>query len=80
MALRIICPHCGSRPFTEFFFGGEVRRLASSTDTLDDDYRRVWLPENLAGIQTERWFHSAGCRRWLTLERDTLTNEVHGVR
>ena len=24
----------------------------------------------------ERWFHAAGCRRWLTLRRDTRTDEV----
>ncbi|NDD62806.1 MAG: sarcosine oxidase subunit delta, partial [Acidobacteria bacterium] len=23
------------------------------------------------GVITERWFHTFGCRRWLTLERDT---------
>jgi len=22
-------------------------------------------------VITERWFHTFGCRRWLTLERDT---------
>jgi sarcosine oxidase subunit delta len=31
-------------------------------------------------VQTERWFHFAGCRRWLTVERNTVTNEVHAVR
>ena len=44
------------------------------------DYQRLWLPENAAGRQTERWFHFAGCRRWLTVERDTRTNEVYAVR
>ena len=28
------------------------------------------------GPSTERWFHHAGCRRWLTLRRDTRTDEI----
>jgi heterotetrameric sarcosine oxidase delta subunit len=35
--------------------------------------------DNVAGITTERWFHAAGCRRWLTLRRDTRTDQVVDV-
>lgn len=42
----------------------------------EEDYESVWLRENVAGKQLERWFHYAGCRRWLTIEHDTRTNEV----
>ena len=73
MGIRIPCPNCGSRPYTEFWFGGEL------PDPGESDYERVWLRRNVAGPQVERWFHYAGCRRWLTLERDTETNEVHGL-
>ena len=73
MGLRIPCPNCGSRPYTEYWFGGEL------PDPGVPDYERVWLRRNVAGRQTERWFHYAGCRRWLTLELDTETNEVHGL-
>jgi heterotetrameric sarcosine oxidase delta subunit len=69
----ITCPNCGERSYTEFWFGGEV------PDPADDDFGRVWLRRNVAGAQLERWFHSAGCRRWLTLERDTRTNEIQRV-
>jgi heterotetrameric sarcosine oxidase delta subunit len=24
----------------------------------------------------ERWVHTAGCRRWFTLVRDTVTHEI----
>jgi sarcosine oxidase delta subunit len=34
------------------------------------------MHDNLEGITTERWFHAAGCRRWLTLRRDTRTDRV----
>lgn len=80
MALRIRCPNCGSRPFTDFWFGGELRGMYDPAQPAEADYQRLWLPENAAGRQTERWFHFAGCRRWLTVERDTTTNEVHAVR
>jgi sarcosine oxidase subunit delta len=73
MGFRIGCPNCGERSYTEFWFGGEV------PDPRDDDFARAWLRENRAGVQTERWFHAAGCRRWLTLERDTVTNEIQRV-
>ena len=40
------------------------------------DFARVFLPENPAGTQEERWFHELGCRTWTTLTRDTRTNEL----
>lgn len=80
MGFRIECPNCGSRPHTEFACDGEVKRPPrSGEDAHADDFDRVWMRENVAGLQRERWFHSAGCRRWLTVERDTLTNDVRAV-
>ncbi len=77
MSLVIPCPNCGPREYTEFTFGGELRPLESSD--LEDDFRRVYLRDNDAGVQTERWFHAYGCRRWLTLHRDTVTNRIDGL-
>lgn len=72
--MRLPCPRCGLRPYTEFTFGGEVRAIGS-TDP-EEDFARVYLSENVAGPRRERWFHGSGCKRWLTLVRDTRTNEV----
>ena len=77
MGFKIPCPQCGLRPYTEFTFGGELRD-PHATDA-DGDFRRVYLPDNSPGVQTERWFHALGCRRWLTLRRDTVTNRVDGL-
>ena len=94
MALRLTCPNCGSRPHTEFWFGGELeahpggaqlepsaadRDLTAATvaNASDANFARVWLRANTCGVQRERWFHHAGCRRWHTTERNTLTNELH---
>lgn len=81
MALMIDCPNCGRRPHTEFWFGGETPPRAGPGETVDpeEDFRRVWLHDNVAGVQEERWFHHAGCRTWLTVRRDTRTNEIHDV-
>lgn len=77
MSLKIPCPNCGPRPFTEYAFGGELRQLESRD--ADEDFRRVFLRENAAGPQLERWFHALGCRRWVTLRRDTVTNRIDAV-
>jgi len=77
VALNIDCPRCGRRPYTEFTFGGELRPVASPD--AGEDFARVYLPSNAAGPQRERWFHAYGCRRWLTLTRDTVTNRIDGV-
>jgi heterotetrameric sarcosine oxidase delta subunit len=75
MGFRIDCPNCGSRPYNEFWFGGELRpHDPGFTD--EEDYRNTWLRANPAGAQEERWFHYAGCRRWVTLERDTRDNTI----
>jgi heterotetrameric sarcosine oxidase delta subunit len=75
MGFLIDCPDCGPRSYHEFWFGGELRPYDPDAAP-DEDYANVWLRENVAGPQVERWFHFAGCRRWLTLERDTRTNEI----
>jgi heterotetrameric sarcosine oxidase delta subunit len=73
VGFRIDCPNCGERSYTEFWFGGEL------PGSSDGDYERAFLRRNVAGRQQERWFHYAGCRRWLTVERDTATNELDAL-
>ena len=74
--LRIGCPHCGVRAVEEFIYG----EIPITPDTLtgDDerDVDRAFMHTNAEGIVTERWFHTAGCRRWLTIQRDTRTNDM----
>ena len=75
------CPRCGRRPLDEFTFGGERRGVPDwLTDPDDRDFDEVWVFENPAGVATERWFHAAGCRRWLTVRRDTAVDRVLEVR
>ena len=75
--LWLACSTCGRRPIDEFAFGGERRPVPDWIE--GDDARNldeVWMFENPDGIATERWFHAAGCRRWLTVRRDTTTDTV----
>jgi methylglutamate dehydrogenase subunit B len=78
MSFHIECPNCGSRTQDEFWFGGEPR-LDVPEASPQRVYEAAWLSANVAGPTQERWFHFAGCRRWLTVRRDTRTNEVLDV-
>ena len=75
--LWLDCPRCGRRPLEEFAFGGEVREVPDSiTDPDARDFDEVWIFENPVDETTERWFHSHGCRRWMTIRRDTSVDQV----
>jgi heterotetrameric sarcosine oxidase delta subunit len=75
--LWLSCPNCGSRPIEEFGFGGELPTVPDRiTDPSERDIDYVWMFDNLEGITIERWFHQAGCRRWHTVERNTITDSV----
>jgi sarcosine oxidase, subunit delta len=70
--LWITCPTCGGRPVEEYRFGGELPSVPDSITDLDArDVDYVWFYDNPDGLTIERWFHIAGCRRWLTVRRDT---------
>ena len=71
------CPNCGGRSRDEFSFGGELPTIPDSVTNVEArnvDY--VWFFDNLDGASTERWFHDGGCRRWLTVQRDTHRDVV----
>ncbi len=78
--LLISCPHCGPRNSDEFSFGGELTsRPAPGADTAE--WRRyLYDRRNVADWQEERWFHVSGCRRFLVVERHTVSNEIRSVR
>jgi sarcosine oxidase subunit delta len=72
MSMLVTCPTCGRRPYTEFSFGGELRDV-DAPDAVAD-FARVYLHDNAAGPQRERWYHQLGCRRWVTVTRDIGSN------
>jgi heterotetrameric sarcosine oxidase delta subunit len=36
----------------------------------------LYVRENPAGIQFERWLHLYGCGRWFNIARDTRSHEI----
>ena len=61
-----------------------VAEITTTPSTIDDpdarDFDEVWIFDNPDGDTTERWFHAFGCRRWLTVRRDTARDVVLEVR
>ncbi|MBB1250089.1 sarcosine oxidase subunit delta [Rhizobium sp. G21] len=81
MASLITCPHCGVRPKEEFTIKGDaapVRPAATASDKEWHDY--VYLRDNPMGRYRELWHHLNGCRRFLVVERDTVSHEVYSVQ
>jgi len=77
--LLIVCPHCGPRNSDEFTFRGEVVRRPN-VDASPIDWRSyLYDKANVSGWQDETWFHVAGCRRFLRVERHTISNEIRSV-
>lgn len=80
MASLISCPHCGARPKEEFSIKGDASLVRPAPDAGDAawfDY--VYLRDNPKGRHSEYWHHTSGCRRWLIVERDTVTHKVYDV-
>ncbi len=80
--LLIECPWCGPRDEAEFSHGGEAHIVrpddpAALTDAEWGEY--LFMRKNLRGPHSERWVHSAGCRRWFNVRRDTITDKIIAV-
>ena len=80
--LLIDCPHCGPRNESEFSYGAEahIARPDAPAEISDEEWAKyVFLRDNTKGVLLERWVHTAGCRRWFNLARDTVTYEILAV-
>ncbi|MBI4193579.1 MAG: sarcosine oxidase subunit delta [Betaproteobacteria bacterium] len=73
------CPYCGPRDVTEFTYGGDDGTVRPGDPQAVSDARwvsYVYIRDNPRGPHDELWQHSAGCRRWIRVRRDTLTHQV----
>lgn len=78
MSIFIECPHCGGRPIEEFLYS-EIPHVPDYIVGVNErDVDRAFMVNNVEGVQKERWFHTYGCRRYVTIERDTRTDEIVG--
>ncbi|WP_293696515.1 sarcosine oxidase subunit delta [uncultured Agrococcus sp.] len=81
--LLIECPWCGPRDEIEFVCGGQAGvSYPPDPFALDDDEwgHYLFVRDNPAGPLAEQWCHTAGCRSWFIVERDTLTQHVLATR
>ena len=77
--LLIPCPWCGPRAQAEFTYGGDATVKRPAPDAPERAWVEfVYLRDNPAGSHDELWHHSAGCRQWLCVRRDTRTHEILG--
>jgi len=76
--LLLTCPFCGPRNSDEFIYRGVPRvRPRQAEQAQPQQWRRyLYLQGNVAGWQRERWFHLSGCRRFIEVERNTITNKL----
>ncbi|WP_134772979.1 sarcosine oxidase subunit delta [Ornithinimicrobium flavum] len=80
--LIIDCPHCGPRHEQEFHYGKQahVAYPQDPSALTDAEWARyLFYRDNPRGPHAERWVHTAGCRRWFNVVRDTLTYEIKAV-
>lgn len=81
--MLITCPYCGARDAQEFAYRGDAtsrRPDPAAPDALDRFHEHVHLRDNPAGVHRELWYHAAGCRRWIEVERDTTTHAITATR
>jgi len=77
--LIIACPYCGPRVQAEFTYGGADLPRPAPEDSTEAWFAYVYLRDNPKGPHAELWQHSAGCRTWLRVRRDTRSHDVIAV-
>ncbi len=80
--MRIPCPFCGERDVHEFVSRGEAggaRPDPDAPDAAERFFDYLYQRDNPCGPNQEHWYHASGCRRWLTVSRDTRTHQIYGV-
>ena len=71
------CPWCGPRNVSEFRYVSELVPRpdpAAATPGAWRDY--LYLRDNTRGWVTETWYHRMGCRKFITVQRHTGTNQT----
>jgi len=75
--LLIRCPWCGERDHIEFTYGGDATVRRPDPDApLAAWHDYVYLRDNPKGPHVELWQHTAGCRQWIQVVRDTVSHAI----
>ena len=77
---RILCPYCReARNEEEFTYAGEahIARPADPSSLSDAEWGEyLHTRTNPRGPHRELWVHTAGCRRYFNVLRDTVSYEI----
>ena len=78
--LSIYCPYCEEcREESEFHYAGQahIARPDEPDNTTDETWGEyLFFRKNPKGLHRETWVHSAGCRQYFNVVRNTLTYEI----
>ena len=64
----------------EFASTGEIRERPKESPTQTELSHYVYFRRNVAGVQSEWWYHRYGCELWFLADRDTRDNRVIETR
>ena len=78
--MQIACPHCGPRAQGEFVYERSVDSVVALDAAPEDAMKALFTRNNPRGIDDEIWRHAYGCRAWMVLTRQRVTNEIAAVR
>jgi sarcosine oxidase, subunit delta len=80
MMILLPCAWCGPRDAGEFQHLGEAVTRPDPRAATPQEWRAyLYLRANPCGWTTETWYHRMGCRRYIRVERHTMTNEIRSV-
>ena len=76
--LQLHCPYCDEvRSEEEFSYAGEAHIRRPDSDVSDSQWADyLHFRTNSRGRHREMWVHTAGCRRYFNVVRDTVSYEV----
>ena len=82
--MLISCVCCGPRDVSEYTYCGDATVVRPALDAGTAAAAEAWFAavyqrRNPRGLHTELWQHSAGCRAFLRVVRNTLTHEISAV-
>ena len=72
----LACPINGTRPVSEFAYGGEVKKMPDAVSVSDAEWADyVFNKSGVAAVKQEWWCHTPS-GVWFVAERDTATDCV----
>lgn len=77
--MQINCPHCGPRAQAEFVYERTTDSVVSLDAAPDAAMKTLFTRTNSRGADEEIWRHTYGCRAWMVLTRNRVTNEISAV-